>query len=162
MSLTYEGFCEGKRISNAVNKSIIKTIKVETNEIIDCYDIYRQPSLNHPLLCNHKIQMERSSYPKGMKSDNFGTFQLTQTWHKYGLYQEGTIPIRRKGKNYDPKLLHKHRPLRLSPYKTNITSPDDVNEFHGHEYATIALEGNFLGAQAKINLWQPVTEYQHC
>ncbi|KAI3960715.1 hypothetical protein MKW92_017426, partial [Papaver armeniacum] len=25
-------------------------------------------------------------------------------------------------------------------------------------YATIDVEGYFLGAQAKINLWQPVTE----
>ncbi|KAI3863889.1 hypothetical protein MKW98_031481 [Papaver atlanticum] len=158
ISLTHEELIEGKTIQNVVNKSIIKTIKVETDEIIDCYDIYRQPSLNHHLLCNHTIQMAPSSYPKGMKSNNFGTFQLTQTWHKYGLCPEGTIPIRRKGKNYDPTLLHKHSPLNLSPYKTNVTSPYDFNGVHVHEYATIDVEGNFLGAQAKINLWQPVTE----
>ncbi|RZC44823.1 hypothetical protein C5167_037766, partial [Papaver somniferum] len=31
---------------------------VEDDEIIDCYDIYRQPSLNQPLLCNHTIQAD--------------------------------------------------------------------------------------------------------
>ncbi|KAI3960714.1 hypothetical protein MKW92_017425, partial [Papaver armeniacum] len=77
--------------------------------------------------------MAPSSYPKGMKLDNFGTFQLKQTWHKYGLCPEGTIPIRRKAKNYDPILLHKHRPLKLSPSKTNVTSSDDVNGVHSHE-----------------------------
>ncbi|KAI3949476.1 hypothetical protein MKW92_042854 [Papaver armeniacum] len=158
MSPIHEKLIEGKTIQNVVNKPIIKTIKVETDEIIDCYDIYRQHSLNHPLLCNHTIQMAPSSYPNGMKSDNSGTFQLTQTWHKYGLCPEGTIPIRRKGKNYDTTLLRKHSPLKLSPYKTNIASPDDVDSGHAHEYATIKVEGNFLGAQAKINLWKPVTE----
>ncbi|RZC87898.1 hypothetical protein C5167_004078 [Papaver somniferum] len=158
MSLTHEELIQGKIIQNVVNKSIIKTIKVETDEIIDCYDIYRQPSLSHPLLCNHTIQMAPSSHPKGMKSDNFGTYQLTQTWHNYGICPEGTIPIRRKVKNYDPTLSRKHIPLKFSPYKTNVTSQDDVDRGHGHEYTTIEVGGNFLGAQAKINLWQPVTE----
>ncbi|KAI3925030.1 hypothetical protein MKW98_009680 [Papaver atlanticum] len=49
---------EGRTIMNAMkDKAIVKTIKVGTNEIIDCYDIYRQPSLNHPLLRNHTIQV---------------------------------------------------------------------------------------------------------
>ncbi|KAI3835683.1 hypothetical protein MKX03_015286 [Papaver bracteatum] len=93
-----EGLVEGITTSmKAVNKAIIKTIKVEKDEIIDCYDIYRQPSLNHPLLHNHIIQLGPSSYPKGMKMDNLGTLQLTQTCHKYGSCLTGTIPIRRKG-----------------------------------------------------------------
>ncbi|XP_026430307.1 uncharacterized protein LOC113326846 [Papaver somniferum] len=143
----------GQQLVDSVNRKNL----VKTDEIIDCYDIYRQPSVNHPLLCNHTILMAQSSHPKGMKSDNSGTYQLTQTWHKYGICPEGTIPIRRKGKDYDPTLLRKHIPLKLSPYKTNVTSQDDVDSGHGHEYATIEVEGNFLGTQAKINLWQPVT-----
>ncbi|KAI3863831.1 hypothetical protein MKW98_031423 [Papaver atlanticum] len=48
---------EGRTISNVVNHAIIKTIKVDKDEIIDCYDIYKQPSLNHPSLHNHTIQV---------------------------------------------------------------------------------------------------------
>ncbi|KAI3831810.1 hypothetical protein MKX03_002932 [Papaver bracteatum] len=148
---------EGRTISTSVNKAIIKTIKVGTDEIIDCYDIYRQPSLNHPLLRNHSIQMTPSSQPKGIKSDDFGTLQLAQIWHKYGSCPQGTVPIRRKGKNYNPTLLRKHSHPKLAPYKTHGTSK--LNEDpDSHEYATIGVYGHFLGAQSKINLWKPIIE----
>ncbi|KAI3866980.1 hypothetical protein MKX03_022023 [Papaver bracteatum] len=90
---------EGKTTTKTVNKEIIKTIKVENDEIIDCYDIYKQPSINHLLLRNHTIQIKPTSYQRGTKLDNLGTLQLIQTWHKYGSCPEGTIPILRKGKN---------------------------------------------------------------
>ncbi|KAI3893631.1 hypothetical protein MKX03_006209 [Papaver bracteatum] len=146
---------EGRMTPVTMNKAIIKTIKVKTDEIIDCYDIYRQPSLNHPLLRNHSIQMTPSSQAKGIKSDDFGLLQLAQSWHKYGSCPEGTIPIRRKGKNYGSTILRKNNPPKSAAYKTHVTSHSDIG---GHEYATIAVVGNFLGAQAKINLWKPVTE----
>ncbi|KAI3880952.1 hypothetical protein MKW92_051621 [Papaver armeniacum] len=148
---------EGRTILDAGNKAIIKTIKVENNEIIDCYEICRQPSLNHPLLHNHRIQVKPNSYPKEIKSNNFRSLQLTQTWHKYGSCPEGTIPIRRKGKNYNPIVLHKHDHPKLSPYKTlNASRPFDIGR--SHEYAIIEVNGNFLGAQTKINIWKPVIE----
>ncbi|CAH2060486.1 unnamed protein product, partial [Thlaspi arvense] len=34
----------------------LKSFKLNENIIYDCVDIYKQPSLNHPLLQNHKIQ----------------------------------------------------------------------------------------------------------
>ncbi|KAI3897898.1 hypothetical protein MKX03_034269 [Papaver bracteatum] len=119
MIIINEELIEGRTMLNTVNKSIIKTIKVENSEIIDCYDIHRQPSLNHPLLHNHTIQVKPSSYPTGMKSNISGTLQLKQTWHKYGSCPEGT---------------------------------------YISQYATIEVNGNFLGAQAKINIWKPFME----
>ncbi|KAI3949028.1 hypothetical protein MKW98_021634 [Papaver atlanticum] len=155
-----EGLVEGKTTTKAVNKAIIKTIKVEKEEIIDCYDIYKQPSLNHSLLSNHTIQIRPSFFPEGTKSDNLGTLRLTQTWHKYGSCPEGTIPIRRKGKNYNPTLLRKHHYPRLSHYNTLVTSQskDIIDDYMVHEYAMIGVQGNFFGGQAKINLWKPFTE----
>ncbi|RZC92072.1 hypothetical protein C5167_027962, partial [Papaver somniferum] len=147
------GLIDGRTISNAVNKGIIKTIKVDKGEIIDCYDIYKQPSLNHPSLRNHTIQMRPSMHPKKMKLDNNGTLRLTQTWHKYGACPQGSIPIRRIGKDYHSTLLRKHRHLKLPRYNTSLYSFGN-----GHEYATVQVHGNFLGAQAKINLWNPVVE----
>ncbi|KAI3910681.1 hypothetical protein MKW92_004282 [Papaver armeniacum] len=149
------GLIDGRTISNI---GIIKTIKVDKDEIIDCYDIYKQPSLNHHLLRNHTIQARPSMYPKKLKSNNLGTLQLTQTWHKYGTCPQGTIPIRRIGKDYASTLLRKHRHPELSHSKAspNTLQPNGIRD--GHEYATIKVHGNFLGAQAKINLWNPVME----
>ncbi|KAI3903726.1 hypothetical protein MKW92_040719, partial [Papaver armeniacum] len=129
---------------------------VGADEIIDCYDIYRQPSLNHHLLRNHTIQMTPSSYPKGLKLNNIGTLQLTQTWQKYGSCPDGTTPIRRKGKYYKHTPLHKRNPSRLSSYETHDISQKDTSG--GHEYAAIKVAGNFQGVQAKINLWKPIIE----
>ncbi|KAI3959403.1 hypothetical protein MKW98_018993 [Papaver atlanticum] len=101
--------------------------------------------------------MRPSSYQNEMKSTNVGTLQLAQTWHKYGSCREGTIPIYRKGKVYNPTILRKNHHPKFSPYKTlNISEPKDIRE--GHEYLVIELSGNFLGAQAKINLWKPIVE----
>ncbi|KAI3878348.1 hypothetical protein MKX03_021808 [Papaver bracteatum] len=148
--LINEVLVQGRTIPSA---AIIKTIKVDNDEIIDCYDIYRQPSLNYPSLHNHTIQLIPSLYPNGMRSDNFGTLPLTQTWHKYGSCPDETIPIRRKGKNYDPTLMRKHRHPKSSPYKIQLDGVENT-----HEYAAIQVQGNFQGAQAKINLWKPLIE----
>ncbi|CAF1786833.1 unnamed protein product [Brassica oleracea var. botrytis] len=40
--------------------SNVKSSKLNEKIIYDCVDIYKQPSLSHPLLKNHKIQMEPS------------------------------------------------------------------------------------------------------
>ncbi|KAI3934513.1 hypothetical protein MKW92_010638 [Papaver armeniacum] len=148
---------DGKAISDVANKSIIKSIKVDKDEIIDCYDIYKQPSLNHPLLHNHTVQEKPSMSPKNIKLDNFGTLQLTQTWHKYGTCPKGTIPVRRNIKDFRSKLSRKHPRQKFSHYKMPNTVRSDASR-PGHEYAVIWVSGNFLGAQAKINLWNPVVE----
>ncbi|KAI3856273.1 hypothetical protein MKW92_048440 [Papaver armeniacum] len=152
---------DGRTISDVVNHAIIKTIKVDKDEIIDCYDIYKQPSLNHPLLHNHTIQIRPSMHPKNIKSDNFGTLQLTQTWHKYDICPRGTIPIRNNmGKHYRSTLLHKRGRPKYAHKKTGNKLQPNVNT-DGHEYAIIEVYGSFLGAQARINLWNPVVETRY-
>ncbi|XP_026460683.1 uncharacterized protein LOC113361762 [Papaver somniferum] len=159
--LTPKELVDGRTISNVVTQAIIKTIKVNKDEIIDCYDIYKQPSLNHPSLRNHTIQIRPSMYPKNIKSGNFGTLQLAQTWHKYGICPHETIPIRRDmRKHYRSIPLHKHLRPKYSLTKTPNTFQPNVNTA-GHEYAVIKVRGNFLGANAKINLWNPVVEKQY-
>ncbi|RZC66323.1 hypothetical protein C5167_010008 [Papaver somniferum] len=156
LSITKE-LVDGRTISNIASKSIIKSINVDKDEIIDCYDIYKQPSLNHPLLHNHTIQVKPSMSPTNIKSDNFGTLQLTQIWHKYGTCPEGTIPIQRNIKDVRSILSRKHRRRKFSHYKMpNTSHSNGIRD--GHEYAVIRVFGNFLGAQAKINLWNPVVE----
>ncbi|KAI3882679.1 hypothetical protein MKX03_031539 [Papaver bracteatum] len=137
---------EGRTIAKASNKAIIKTLKGDNDEIIDCYDVYKQPSLNNPLLQNQTIQMRPTSYPKGMDSNNLGTLNLTQSWHKHRTCPEGTIPLIRPRQNYflDEGLVYR----RENQQTTN-----------SHEQAKIVLQGDdFRGAQATINIWKPVTE----
>ncbi|KAI3878985.1 hypothetical protein MKW92_021208 [Papaver armeniacum] len=100
--------------------------------------------------------MRPSIYPKSITLNNFGTLQLTQTWHKYGSCPHGTIPIRRNiRKYYHSTLSRKSRRSKNSYYKKpNTLHPNGIRD--GHEYAVIKVRGNFLGAQAKINLWNPI------
>ncbi|KAI3862705.1 hypothetical protein MKX03_001997 [Papaver bracteatum] len=148
---------DGKAISDVANKSIIKSIKVDKDEINDCYDIYKQPSLNHPLLQNDTIQEKPGMSPKNIKLDNFGTLKLTQTWHKYGTCPQGSIHVRRNIKDFRSKLSHKHPRSKFSHYKMSNTVHSNASR-PDHEYAVIWVSGNFLGAQAKINLWNPFVE----
>ncbi|KAI3874601.1 hypothetical protein MKX03_035122 [Papaver bracteatum] len=100
-------------------------------------------------------------YPKNIKSYNLGTLQLAQAWHKYGTCPQGTIPIRRDmGKPNRSILSHKHHRPKYSLTKTPNTLQPNVN-LAGHEYAVIRVRGNFFGANAKINLWNPVVEKQY-
>ncbi|KAI3893562.1 hypothetical protein MKX03_011192, partial [Papaver bracteatum] len=116
---------------------------VDEDEIIDCHNIYKQPSLNHHSLHNHSIQiitlfsleymkhMRPSMNPKNIKLDNFGTLQLTRTWHKYGACPQGTIPIRRNIKDYRPALSRKHRLSKFSHSKaSNTLEPNKVTDDH--------------------------------
>ncbi|KAK3183313.1 hypothetical protein Dsin_030599 [Dipteronia sinensis] len=59
MGLSKEQFFEvEKELQVGLNKSsgYVKTIQLEGGDIVDCIEIDKQPSLNHPLLKNHKIQ----------------------------------------------------------------------------------------------------------
>ncbi|RZC51646.1 hypothetical protein C5167_020079 [Papaver somniferum] len=162
LGLVSKELVDGRIVSDVMNRSIIKSILVDKDEIIDCYDIYKQPSLNHHLLRNHTIQVKPSMSPTNMKLDNFGTLQITQAWHKYGKCPQGTIPIRRNIKDSRSILSHKYRRQKFSHYKmpSTVHSNGDRSgrDKSGHEYAVIRVFGNFLGAQAKINLWNPVVE----
>ncbi|KAI3869923.1 hypothetical protein MKW92_035798 [Papaver armeniacum] len=102
--------------------------------------------------------MRPNVYPKNINLDNPGTLQITQTWHKYGTCPHGTIPIRRNiEKHYSSILLRKqHRPKPIQNKKRNTLQPNGVRD--NHEYAVIRMRGSFLGAQAKINLWNPMVE----
>ncbi|KAI3957298.1 hypothetical protein MKW92_004195 [Papaver armeniacum] len=142
--LTHEIIVD-ETISNA-NASIIKTIESDNDEIIDCYNIHKQHAFSNPLFHNHPIQF----IPSGSTTKRAKKIELTQTWHKYGLCPEGTIPIRRYVNNYhsDPILSSKH----LHPLSSN-----DVTTTN--EFASITPIGdNFQGAQATINLWKPLIE----
>ncbi|CAN1162437.1 hypothetical protein LINPERHAP2_LOCUS24506 [Linum perenne] len=138
--------------TQASRKVIYKTIHSEDGTVIDCVNIYKQPSFNHPDFKNHVIQMKPSSNPdKNMSSSNSGisSASITQSWHKNGGFcPKGTIPIARSQGILPRKTGHIHNVRdHLEPKEKDPT---------GHEHAEVQLSGgNYYGATANINLWNP-------
>ncbi|KAI5336883.1 hypothetical protein L3X38_016152 [Prunus dulcis] len=125
------------------NKSVLKTIKGEGDDLIDCVDIYKQPALNHPLIKNHTIQLKPSEI-ETVSGVEDGVFQ---SWRLNGECPDGTIPIART-KAFE------HRTSKPMPHY-------DSNKFvfvppPNHEFAQVSLHGGeYYGAKAEFNVWNP-------
>ncbi|KAI3920790.1 hypothetical protein MKW98_005616 [Papaver atlanticum] len=98
-------------------------------------------------------------YPKKLKLDNLGTLQLTQTWHKYGTCPQGTIPVRRIGKDYPSTLLCKHRHPELSHFKAspNTLQPKDIRDGHEPVMEMISILLKLDGRAITIEIFAPTS-----
>ncbi|KAG2383848.1 uncharacterized protein HKW66_Vig0257200 [Vigna angularis] len=82
-----------------INKPPMKTINTKFGDIIDCIDIYKQPSFDHPLLKDHKLQRKpnfhnvigKSSQPNLRSRSIFGLSK--------DECSKGTVPILRTTKD---------------------------------------------------------------
>ncbi|XP_021760600.1 uncharacterized protein LOC110725427 [Chenopodium quinoa] len=189
--LLYFPFGRGRQIGGS--NSIVKTIKVGDEDIIDCIDVHKQLALTHPLLKNHTIQvffffffflklissvkflsnfdnliliylywlsinillthekMEPRTYPSTLKSMN-GTFELKQSWHKYGRCPYGSIPISRKYSGYNSSNVQR---------KSSSPFAEALSNLKMHKYAMIQIKagdepGKFRGVHGVLNVWNPV------
>ncbi|XP_031286370.1 uncharacterized protein LOC116145065, partial [Pistacia vera] len=70
----------------------VKTIQLESGDIVDCVDIYKQPAFSHPSLKNHKIQVLPKSYLARREK------QLQELRLKGKACPHGTVPIPRTTK----------------------------------------------------------------
>ncbi|CAN1245726.1 hypothetical protein LINGRAPRIM_LOCUS3022 [Linum grandiflorum] len=125
--------------------SILKTIKNEDGDVIDCIDIYKQPAFDHPLLANHTLQMKPSWYLDSIKgNDSSETMENCP---------EGTIPIARNQPVYPPKRKFS------SENQFESTSPYIIDR------AKVSIDGGiYYGASGTFNLWNPKVmsnEYSH-
>ncbi|KAI3899095.1 hypothetical protein MKW92_036838 [Papaver armeniacum] len=158
------GQVNGGTTNQTSNIAIIKAIiKGDNEEIIDCYDIYKQPAFDNLLFQNHTIQMKPSSYPVGMQSSHQGTMNLTQSWLKYGTCPEGTIPITRSRNSYNSsKTMLPHRHVSYNGHvhrRKNQESTNQSDSTNQNECAVISFDcEDFRGAQANINIWKPATQ----
>ncbi|XP_076955757.1 protein neprosin-like [Bidens hawaiensis] len=148
---------------NKLNKPSMKSIKSPDGDIIDCVHISNQAAFDHPSLKNHKIQMRPNYHPEGMNFDNMKVSSenqetITQLWHLNGKCAKGTIPVRRT---------KKEDVLRASSIKkygkkksvSSVAQPtfvdlDLINQ-SGHQHAIAYVEGEFYGAKATMNVWEP-------
>ncbi|GLT69272.1 hypothetical protein SLA2020_414340 [Shorea laevis] len=145
------GTMEGKELAKHKGTEL-KPLQGKNGDMIDCVDIYQQPAFDHPLLKDHIIQMEPNSIPK-LTNQLYDT-ELFHGWLEHGQCPEGTIPIRhaREGECH-----HAHRTVPPLARRNDLNVHVNYNA-KGHEYATAVLSsGDYYGAHAKINVWQPLT-----
>ncbi|KAI3437293.1 Neprosin domain-containing protein [Psidium guajava] len=84
-----------ERQLKTMNKPPIKTFVTKEGETIDCIDINRQPSLDHPLLKNHKIQRKPSPHiVNSPTSSSTGNSKLV-AFRPREPCPAGTVPIPR-------------------------------------------------------------------
>ncbi|XP_052736668.1 uncharacterized protein LOC108336608 [Vigna angularis] len=80
------------------DRSPFKTINSEFQEIIDCIDIYKQPAFDHPLLKNHKLQMQ-PNFENLIEKTSVNSSQIESM---FGIHRKkcpkGTVPIKREQK----------------------------------------------------------------
>ncbi|KAF0931092.1 hypothetical protein E2562_002454 [Oryza meyeriana var. granulata] len=114
------------------------TIQTGDGDVYDCVDIYKQPSLNHPLLKNHTIQMEPSSYPLDLDIQSMLSSNSSEAHLPYANCPIGIIPILRNGNKDTMPLLLRNGPTQ-------------------EEYAAIKYwdDNNFYATRATLNVYQP-------
>ncbi|CAI9103281.1 OLC1v1001739C3 [Oldenlandia corymbosa var. corymbosa] len=140
------------------DNTIIKTIKSEDGDVIDCVDINHQPAFDHPSLKGHIIKRKPSNHPSGVlpKSIDDKKKEITQLWQLSGECPEGTIPIRRISEEQRNAAKRPHH--KTPPTVSNSDGKPAVNQLR-HEYAyTYTPTGSYYGARATISAWQPFVE----
>ncbi|KAK9757471.1 hypothetical protein RND81_01G164500 [Saponaria officinalis] len=130
---------DGRQLGGS--KGIFKTIKGENGEVIDCVDIYKQPSFAHPLMLDHIIQLEPSFNTSKLRLKDV---IVKESWQNYGECPRGSVPILRKQGTYP------------SFYANNKLAPLDDPSFQ-YQLAAVKHEkkGGMYGAHAKVNIWRP-------
>ncbi|KAI3915317.1 hypothetical protein MKX01_035576 [Papaver californicum] len=160
-SLCKENDLEIERKLKLLNKPALKTIQSEDGDVIDCVDIYKQPTLDHPALKHHKIQMKPSiTYLKTESTDsrNNASRPVSQTWQKSGSCPKGTIPIRRIRKQDLLRAGSLDRFGMKSPYV--FSNPNntlyDITPNKTHNFGNLNLTGgsnNLFLKFGDINVW---------
>lgn len=159
---------------NRLNKPSMKSIKSPDGDIIDCVHISHQAAFDHPSLKNHTIQTRPNFHPKGIndesiklsammkaskeKSSSEKQPTISQLWHENGSCPKGTIPVRRTKKEdilraSSIKSYGKKNNLSLVAHPSSVDL-DLINQ-SGHQHAIAYVEGEFYGAKATMNVWDP-------
>ncbi|KAL5208726.1 hypothetical protein ABZP36_033161, partial [Zizania latifolia] len=119
----------------------------EDGDIYDCVDVNQQPAFKHPLLRDHKIQMEPSSFPIGFDIKSSSVPGVSQAELSIIDCPIGTIPILRNN-NVD-NVTEQH--------VVTLASNDGQDEAAGVKY----WDDRYLyGTQATINVYEPFVNKQ--
>ncbi|KAL5208617.1 hypothetical protein ABZP36_033052, partial [Zizania latifolia] len=114
----------------------------EDGDIYDCVEVYQQPALKHPLLRDHKIQMEPSSFPIGFDIKSLSVPGVSEAQLSIIDCPIGTVPILRNN-NVDNVTVQR---------AGTLASNGEQFEEAGIKY----WDDRFIyGTQASINVYAP-------
>uniref|UniRef100_A0ACD5YUP7 Uncharacterized protein n=1 Tax=Avena sativa TaxID=4498 RepID=A0ACD5YUP7_AVESA len=123
-----------------MNHQVNKTILVEGGDVYDCIGVYVQPAFNHPLLKDHKIQMEPSSLPLSTYIESVSMHATPQAQLPIIDCPMGTIPI-----------LRTNRRDHMAEKTIDAVIGKDLQE----EAAGIQYRDELYGTRARINVYEP-------
>uniref|UniRef100_A0ACD5YVJ3 Uncharacterized protein n=1 Tax=Avena sativa TaxID=4498 RepID=A0ACD5YVJ3_AVESA len=111
-------------------------------DVYDCIDVNAQPSLNHPKLKDHKIQMQPSSFPIWLDTES----EFPHSWWEVQPYTIdcpiGTVPV-----------LCNNRSGNIIAH--NIDGVSSIGLQTETEAAGIRYYDDVYGARAIINVYEP-------
>uniref|UniRef100_A0A0E0CSJ5 Neprosin PEP catalytic domain-containing protein n=1 Tax=Oryza meridionalis TaxID=40149 RepID=A0A0E0CSJ5_9ORYZ len=122
-----------------VGQQVNRTIQAEDGDIYDCVDVNLQPTCKHPMLKDHKIQMEPSSFPIGLDIQSPLEVAFSQAQLSTINCPIGTVPILRN--NVDTKMVQ-----RIGTLASN-----DKQQLG----AGIKYWDEIYGIRASINVYDP-------
>ncbi|KAK4429539.1 hypothetical protein Salat_1254500 [Sesamum alatum] len=131
----------------------VATIQTVYGDIYDCTDVYKQHSLTHPALQEHKIKMRPSREILATFQSQRKSSFVNKLWKSKKGCPKGTIPIRRSTTTNDHKNLgnssRDHSPSQ------SLNSDDRV------DFAGIYTKPGkkFYSVAAYINLYNPKLHY---
>ncbi|XP_020150119.3 protein neprosin-like [Aegilops tauschii subsp. strangulata] len=117
-----------------------KTIMMEDGDIYDCIDVNLQPAFNHPLLKDHTIQMEPTSFPIGLNIKSSFPHVVSQAHFSIVECPRGMVPILRNGR----------RDQISAHFIDQAINKDAQLEEAGMKYFD-----DLYGVQATINVYEP-------
>uniref|UniRef100_A0ACD5ZAU6 Uncharacterized protein n=1 Tax=Avena sativa TaxID=4498 RepID=A0ACD5ZAU6_AVESA len=120
-------------------RQVKKTIQMKGGDVYDCIDVNAQPSLNHPRLKNHKIQMQPSSFPFGLDMESQLPHSVSEVQPYIVDCPIGTIPI-----------IRNNRSGNVEHNIDGVSSMDIQTEAAGMRYYDVVY-----GARAIINVYEP-------
>ncbi|XP_043700470.1 uncharacterized protein LOC122651230 [Telopea speciosissima] len=120
-----------------LNKPAVKSIKTKYGDIYDCVDIKKQPAFDHPLLRNHTIQMEPSSFPVGLINKELLESKPSKIRVKSNRCPPRTILIRRTQKK--DIIRAKSQVRRYPRYTHQLTAKNP-----GYHFATFQIGNSYI------------------
>ncbi|XP_044452577.1 uncharacterized protein [Triticum aestivum] len=125
-----------------LNQKVNKTILVDGRDVYDCIDVNLQLAFSHPLLKDHKIQMEPSSFPQSISTKSPSMDVIPQAQLPLIECPTGMIPILRNNRRV----------------QTPIETIDKVTTNEEHEVAGVEYYDELYGTRAKINIYNPMVK----
>uniref|UniRef100_A0ACD5YGR2 Uncharacterized protein n=1 Tax=Avena sativa TaxID=4498 RepID=A0ACD5YGR2_AVESA len=128
-------------------RAISSTIQTEDGDIFDCIDIKSQPAFDHPLLKNHSIQMEPSSYPIEVGGNSTLPDTKLHTSISSVSCPSGTIPMWRSD-NY--RSMVNLSELTQKIYRRNTVQSEIISSLAG-----LRRGKDIYGTSVSISVYNP-------